>query len=329
MSSPNSNPVNPYDRLHVIQNPDGTITRLPEFYPTVPPTTTNSSALSLSKDVVVNSDKNTWVRLFLPRNVSNDDETPPKKKIPIVVFIHGGGFVLCSAASTVFHEFCSNSASQLGALVVSVEYRLAPEHRLPAAYDDVFEALTWVKEGKDEWLTKYGDFSRCVLMGESAGGNILYHVGLKVVAQIDDFKPLVTRGLIFIQPFFGGVERTESEVRLVNDETLPLVVTDLLWELSLPVGSNRSHEYCDPFKGGGLKLWDRVRDLGWQVGVTGCDGDPLFDRNVKLVNVLEQRGLSVKSMIDKGGYHGMFVSNPSKTKELCEFVNGFSMFFDL
>uniref|UniRef100_A0A803M0M5 Alpha/beta hydrolase fold-3 domain-containing protein n=2 Tax=Chenopodium quinoa TaxID=63459 RepID=A0A803M0M5_CHEQI len=316
-----SNPINPYNRLHIIQNSDGTLTRLPEFYPTIPPSTTDTSAPSLSKDVILNSDHNTSVRIFLPKNVSNHEKT--SKKLPILVFVHGGGFVLCSVATPVVHEFCSESASQLGALVVSVEYRLAPEHRLPAQYDDVLEALNWVKEGKDEWLKNYGDLTRCVMMGESAGGNIVYHVGLKVANQIDDFKPLIIKGLILIQPFFGGVERTKSEIRLVNDEDLSLVVNDLLWDLSLPVGSNRSHEYCDPFVGDGLKLWDRVRDLGWKIGVTGCDGDPLFDRNVKLGKLLEQKGVGVRSLFDKGGHHGMFLSNPPKTKELFDFVNSF------
>ncbi|KNA24632.1 hypothetical protein SOVF_014060 [Spinacia oleracea] len=326
-TSPNPTPINPYKRLHIIPNSYGTLTRLPEFFPTVPPSTTNSTALSLSKDVVINTEKNTWVRIFLPRNVS-DLETSSSKKLPILLFIHGGGFILCSAASPVFHEFCTNMASRLSALVISVEYRLAPEHRLPAPYDDVLEALTWVKERKDEWITKHGDLSRCVLMGESAGGNIVYHAGLKAANQINDFKPLIIKAMILIQPYFGGVDRTESEIRLGNDVALPLVVNDLMWDLALPVGSNRTHEYCDPFVGDGLKLWDRVRDLGWEIGVAGCDGDPLFDRNVELVKVLERRGLSVRAMFDKGGSHGMFVSDISKTIELFEFVNKFFIFKD-
>lgn len=323
-TQPDPDPNNPFERLHIIQNPNGTLTRLPQYFPTVPPSTTNSSSVSLSKDVILNSGKNTWVRIFIPRNVSgNGSGSYSGKKLPILVFAHGGGFILHSPASPVFHEFCSNAASQLTALVISVEYRLAPETRLPGLYDDFLEALTWVKNGEDEWLTKYGDFSRCVLMGESAGGNIVYHAGLNASVLMNDLQPLIIKSMILIQPFFGGVKRTESELRLKNDEALPLEINDLLWDLSLPIGATRDHVYCNPFIGGGSKLLDRVHDLGWRVGVAGCDGDPLFDRIVKFVKLMEKRGVNVKFMFDKGGHHGMYVKDPSKTRELFEFVKDF------
>ncbi|XP_074319632.1 carboxylesterase 1-like [Silene latifolia] len=316
MSTPKitTTPINPYQFLHIVPNSDGTITRLPEFHPTV----SNPSSLSLSKDVIIS--KNISVRVYLP---SGKGKPEANEKLPILVFIHGGGFVLCSVGTPVVHEFCTNAASKLAALVVSVEYRLAPEHRLPAAYDDVLEALTWVKEGKDEWVNEYGNFSRCVIIGESAGGNIAYHAGLRAAVRVNEFKPLDILGLVLVQPYFGGIDRTGSEIRLVNDATLPLSANDLMWDLSLPVGMNRSHVYCDPFVGGGSSLLDRVRDLGWRVGVIGCDGDPLFDRNVEFVKLLENRGLNVKSMFDQGGFHGMFVSNSTKMKELFDFVTQF------
>ncbi|KNA24633.1 hypothetical protein SOVF_014070 [Spinacia oleracea] len=311
------------ETLHIIPNPDGTVTRPFELYPTVPPSTATAAAAasspSLSKDVVINSEKSTSVRIFLPRYDSLEKK---KEKRRILVYVHGGGFVVASAAHPNFHDFCSYAASQLAALVVSVEYRLAPESRLPAAYDDVVEALKWIKGGKDEWIEEYGDLSSCVMMGDSAGGNIVYHAGLMVAGRVDDFKPLIFKGLVLIQPFFSGLDRTKSELKLANDHVLTLVVCDLCWEISLPVGANRSHEYCDPLNGGGSGLLDCVRELGWRVWVVSCDGDPLYDRSVKLVELMEKRGLNVKSMFCKGGEHGMFVGNPSKYKanELLDFV---------
>lgn len=232
--------------------------------------------------------------------------------------------MVASAAHPNYNDFCSYAAGELGALVVSVEYRLAPEHRLPAAYDDVLEALSWVKECKDEWITEYGDLSSCVLMGDSAGGNIVYHAGLMAAARVHDLKPLIIKGLVLIQPYFSGLHRTESELRLVKDSVLPLAANDMCWDLSLPVGANRGHEYCEPLKDGGSGMLDKVREFGWRLWVVSCEGDPLYDRSVELVKLLEKRGLNVKSMFLEGGEHGMFVGNPSKfkAKELLDFVKG-------
>ena len=99
-------------------------------------------------------------------------------------------------------------------------------------------------------------------MGESAGGNIVYHVGLRTADRGDYLKPLIIKGLVLIQPFFGGLTRTASELRLQDDPYLPLHVTELMWNLGLPLRANRSHEYCDPRVAGGSRLLDRVRDFG-------------------------------------------------------------------
>jgi acetyl esterase/lipase len=120
-----------------------------------------------------------------------------KKALPVVVYLHGGGFITSTgAASIVYHGFCSNLASHLQAIVMSVEYRLAPERRLPAASDDAIEATHFIKKNSDEvWFKEHADYSSCYVMGKSAGGNIAKHAGLRV-AHFDDFEPLKIKGLI-------------------------------------------------------------------------------------------------------------------------------------
>ncbi|KAL9240406.1 hypothetical protein vseg_014631 [Gypsophila vaccaria] len=291
----------PYKFLHIVRNPDGTITRLQEYFPTVPPSDPiDLNSPTISKDVLLDSRKDTWVRIFLPRNAYKSS-----RKLPIIVFVHGGGFILYSAASAIFHNFCAELASQLGALVVSVEYRLAPEHRLPAAYDDVLDGLRWIKDGENEWVKSYGNFSKCILVGQSAGGNIVYNVMLRASNLVNDLRPLTIVGSILIQPAFGGPERTGSELRSAHDPVTPLVVGDLMWELALPVGVGRGHEYCDPTIGGGSERLGRVRELGWWVVVVGCDGDPLIDRQVRVFEMLKTRGVKTRSLFTKGGYHSV------------------------
>ncbi|TKY51231.1 Carboxylesterase 1 [Spatholobus suberectus] len=137
-------------------------------------------------------------------------------------------------------------------VVVSVEYRLAPEHRLPAAYEDSVEALHWIRASSDPWL-RHADYSRCYVMGDSAGGNIAYNAGLRAAAEVDRIKPLKIQGLVLIQPFFGGTKRTPSESRLAEDKVIPLPITDLMWNLSLPVGVDRDYVYSNPVVDGGAK----------------------------------------------------------------------------
>lgn len=207
-------------------------------------------------------------------------------------------------------------AAYLGAVVASVEYRLAPEHRLPAAYDDTMDALYWIAASEDEWLREFADITNCFLMGTSAGGNIVYHAGLRAAAEADDLLPLKIRGLVLHQPGFGGSKRTGSELRLADDRILPEFVLDVLWKLPLPIGADRDHEYCNPMVGIESAALEKMKFLGWKVMVTGCDGDPLIDRQMEFAKMLEKKGVEVVGRFDEGGCHGLEILDPTKTTPL-------------
>ena len=86
---------------------------------------------------------------------------------PVMVYTHGGGWVV-GAVATV-DPFCRLLSEAAGVIIVSVEYRLAPEHPYPAALDDTLAAFDWVVEHAHEWG---GDTSRLALGGDSAGANL-------------------------------------------------------------------------------------------------------------------------------------------------------------
>lgn len=136
------------------------------------------------------------------------------------------------------------------------------------------------------------------------GGNITYHVGLRVAEDVDNFKPLKINGLILHYPFFGGSERTESELIMANDIVLPLIVSDVMWNHSLPIGANRDHEYCNPAVMDRSKLFDKIKHLGWKILVTTGDRDPGIDRQIGLVMMMKEGGVKVVSRIVEGDCHG-------------------------
>ena len=92
---------------------------------------------------------------------------------PVLVFFHGGGFVL--GALPEFDAFCARLALGADCVVVSVDYRLAPEHRFPGAFEDARAALQWVGVHASEFA---GDPERMAVAGDSAGANLATGMGL-------------------------------------------------------------------------------------------------------------------------------------------------------
>ncbi len=98
------------------------------------------------------------IRLYFPQSEVN---------LPVIVYFHGGGFVIGNLDS--HDKVCRRISRDNQAIVVAVDYRLAPEHKFPAAPKDCYDATKWVAEN----IEKYGgDPSRLVVMGDSAGGNL-------------------------------------------------------------------------------------------------------------------------------------------------------------
>ncbi|MXP28982.1 alpha/beta hydrolase fold domain-containing protein [Porphyrobacter algicida] len=95
------------------------------------------------------------------------DKRETREPGPCVVFIHGGGFVIGDIG--VYHSLCTEIAEQLDLPVVSVEYRLAPEHPFPAAPDDCEAAARWIASSP---AALGREFTGLVITGDSAGGNL-------------------------------------------------------------------------------------------------------------------------------------------------------------
>jgi acetyl esterase len=99
---------------------------------------------------------------------------PSEARLPLVVFFHGGGWTLSSVES--YDAVCRQLANRSGCAIAALDYRLAPEHKFPAAVDDGTDAISWlIANGEDFNL----DVSRIAVAGDSAGGNIATAVALR------------------------------------------------------------------------------------------------------------------------------------------------------
>ncbi|KAL8155004.1 hypothetical protein AgCh_000392 [Apium graveolens] len=161
-----------------------------------------------SKDVTINASTGVSARLFVPKSVDADH------KLPLLVYFHGGGFVVETAFWPAYHTHLNNLVAEANVIVVSVDYRRAPEHPLPTAYEDSWEAVKWAashssRNGQEPWLNDYADFQRVFFAGDSAGANISHNLTLRV--GLDKPEGFHLEGIVLVHPYFWGKEAVGGE----------------------------------------------------------------------------------------------------------------------
>lgn len=221
---------------------DGTINRrLLKFIDLKSPPNSKPINGVKTHDVTVDPSRNLWFRVFTPTAQLSTDH------LPVIIYFHGGGFVKYGPDTKPFDTLCRGFAGRIPAVIVSVNYRLAPEFRYPSQYEDGFDVVRFLDDDNN-WihLRQMAGLSRCFVAGDSAGGNVAHHVAKR--ASESQFRHLKVIGLVALQPFFGGEERTDSEKRAVESSIygLSLNRTDFFWNSFKPLSSgeewNRDHE---------------------------------------------------------------------------------------
>lgn len=254
-----------------------------------------------SKDITIDEVTKQYVRIFAPAQ-----QEP--KKLPLIVYFHGGGFAANGPDIDFFCSLCRAVVRAANAVLVSVSYRHAPEFPYPTAYDDCFGALRWLQSDcQSGGLSSAVDPSQCFLLGDSAGGNIAHHMMIKAVQN--NLGPLQIKGVILIMPFFGGAERTPFEIKTPNALIIPLWTMDWFWDAFLPLGSDRDHEACNVF---GPNAEDISGLTLPPILVTIGSLDCLQDWQVRYVEKLKAMGKQVQVKYTNFA-HGEYVfDEPSK-----------------
>ncbi len=151
---------------------------------------------------------------------------PGHAQAPVLVYFHGGGWVLGSVVTA--HGVCATLARSAGCAVVSVDYRLAPEHRFPAALEDAWAATVWVAEHSEEIGGRPGALA---VGGDSAGGNLSAVVALRARAA---GLPLALQLLVY--PVLDADLDTSSYREFADGYWLTRYAMEWFWEQYLPEG---------------------------------------------------------------------------------------------
>jgi acetyl esterase len=243
------------------------------------------------------------VRIYWPA-------TSSKAPTPVVVFAHGGGFVFCDLDT--HDDLCRSLSNGIGAVVVSVDYRLAPESRWPAPADDVYAALCWVAHRAGELG---GDASRLVVAGDSAGGNLAAVTALR--ARDRGGPHIACQALLY--PVIAADFGTESYRRFETGFYNTRAAMEWYWDQYVPDAGDRDHPDASPLRADLSGLPPAV--------VITAGFDPLRSEGDRYAEALAAEGVPVVHRCYAGAIHG-FMTMPVLTlagaarRQVCADIRG-------
>lgn len=205
---------------------------------------------------------------------------------PAMLFLHGGGFVLCDLDS--HDNICRALCNAAGALVVSVAYRLAPEHPFPAAPEDAYSAFQWLASQAVELDV---DANNIAVAGDSAGGNLA--VATSLLCRDRGGPQPAQQCLLY--PAIDAACDSDSMHEFAEGYLLSREQMRWFWAQYLPA-SQRQSPYAQPLRAelAGLPPTTLI--------TAGCD--PLRDEGQAFAEALARAGNTVAYHCEAGQIHG-------------------------
>lgn len=204
----------------------------------------------------------------------------------VVVFAHGGGFVFCDLDT---HDgLCRSLCNGVGAVVVSVDYRLAPEHRWPAAVEDVYAVARWAA----------GLGGSLVVAGDSAGGNL---AAVTALMARDRGGPEIA-AQVLLYPVLDADFDTASYRRYATGYYNSREAMIWYWDQYAPDPADRAHPYAAPLRA-------RLSGLPSAVVVT-AGFDPLCSEGDRYAAALAEAAVPLVHRCYRGAVHG-FLTMPN------------------
>ena len=242
-----------------------------------------------------------------PRGVTSEDRTvegvrvriyrpaaSPATDRPLILYFHGGGFVYGDVRGGDW--ICGTVAKELDAIVVSVEYRLAPKHPFPAGVDDCYAVLVWAAANA---VSLGADETRIGVIGESAGGNLAAVVAL----MSRDRKGPAIRHQALLYPVTGA---GDTESRRANADAFILTLADMQKFGELYAGDETDWR-VSPI------VAKSLTGLPPAIIIVGGH-DPLHDDGVLYADALRAAGVDVE-LIDYAAMPHGFMNFPRYAKD--------------
>jgi len=208
---------------------------------------------------------------------------------PLIVYYHGGGFVIANL--DVYNASAQGLAEQVGAVVISVAYRLAPEHKFPTAHNDAFTAYEWVVKNA---ASLKGDPAKIAVVGESAGGNLAANVSITA----RDKKIMVPVHEVLVYPIAQANMNTESYKLYAQAKPLNKAMMGWFTEMYLTTMIEAQNPKISLVNA-------NLKGLPPTTIIT-AEIDPLHDDGTMLANKLSDAGVKVNSRNYEGVTHEFF-----------------------
>lgn len=231
------------------------------------------------------------IRIYAPK-LDGKADGKAKEALGVVVYFHGGGFVLGDLNS--YDASARAIAKGAQAIVVAPDYRRAPEHKFPAAHDDAFAAYEWVVKNA---AAIGGDPKRVAVAGESSGGNLAANVALMARDRKDKGTPQPLHQLL-IHPIAQTSLDTRSYKEWANGK--PLDKATMGWFFDKLVRTPEDKR--DPR----LQLVDASMKGVAPATIVLAEIDPLWSDGEMLYHAINEAGVKAEKKTYDGVTHGFF-----------------------
>ena len=212
---------------------------------------------------------------------------------PVLVYLHGGGWV-CGSPAT--HRKLGHRFAEAGYLTISVDYRLAPEHPFPAPFEDCEYALRWAAREAARWG---GDASRLAIGGDSAGGNLSAAVAAALADDAD--APRISAALLIYGVFdFASMGDVLDESVAANEALAEAGAKMMEMMVGSYLGADRSDALLADPRVSPIHLASKLPPSHVMVG----SADGLAAQAAALVEALEREGVTHEHVVYAGMPHG-------------------------